>query len=210
MHAPPVVAADWLRTDPRVLSAASRGFGDRLRSVEDDREAEQAAFGGGSFGWFAYAPTGPGRGHVHVPRQWKPDDLDVLLGLGPPILHRLAATVATHWTARLAARDVPPETMPALDAALTGRVWAALEEWTGRSATSAEVELLDAGPSRLVREGDCHRVELPFGRLSSVWAPRLAVVADRFVLDARRDGPDVRLDTVDHDGGREAITLRLG
>jgi hypothetical protein len=135
--------------------------------------------GGGSSGQrFGYTP---------IPRQ---DALAMLLSLPGGLPIRLVATVIAVWAERIADGDAQVAAVrPALQAALYGRAVAALRAWLG-SDLSIDVRLADVPAASRGRGGDNVVVELPFSWLRDVWVRGFAVLAGRFCLTARQNGPD--------------------
>jgi hypothetical protein len=115
------------------------------------------------------------------------DEFIALFALAPPMQDRLAATVIADWTRRLrdAGGSGPRVSAPALQAALYGRVTAALRAWTGRSGLLARVVMIgEADPPGLTRAGGRVTARLPFGWLDDVWAKGLATTGGRFCIAA--------------------------
>ncbi|MHB1875584.1 MAG: hypothetical protein ACYCPF_12090, partial [Streptosporangiaceae bacterium] len=135
-----------------------------------------------------------------------------LLGRRGGLPARLAATVAAAWTARLERPDATAGPATArLDAALAGRVTAALRTWLGAPALPVDVRMIDGSAEPLLAgAGDGLRAELPFGWLSRVWARDLAVVAGRFCLAAEVTAGRWRLSVLDPDlGPPQRLTIEL-
>lgn len=135
----------------------------------------QRASVGGSRRWTAYAPP-----QLDIPP----------LHLGGGLAHRLVATVAAAWAARLDDAGDPrvAAAVPALHAALYGRVAATVRGWLDEPGLEIDVEMVAAGrPRGLSRDGERVRVTLPFSWLAEVWARQVAVTAGRFCLEARAD-----------------------
>jgi hypothetical protein len=167
------------------------------RAARAGRSPAPAAFAGA---WTAYGPGG--RRPQAGPGGAGPlEELRMLLQLGSGLPDRLAAGVATAWARR---RD--ESARPALQAALYGRVLAALRGWLAEPAADVELRLGDT--PRLTRAGDALEAELPLTWLADVWAPGLAVVAGRFVLAADEDERGVTLTTVGPElGESQRLTL---
>lgn len=193
------------RSDPRVLSALSRGGGDYLQR-RADRGAPRSGLLQGSrgSGWSAYAPLGstayssPSTVRYGGKASSRPDVSDddgvgVLAGLDRGVARRL---VATTTEVLLATRD--PSVQPTLEASLFGRVTSALRSWSGRADLEVELVVVDPNDANIVEEGEKLFVRLPMEWVSTVWARDLAVIGDRFalgVLDA--DTSHVSLQMID-------------
>ncbi len=141
------------------------------------------------------------------------DELIALLGLGGGLPERLLANVVAALCQRLHERERRVARLrPQLEAALYGRVCAAVRPWLGESDRELRVTMTraDAEPS-LRTEADGLRVELPFEWLLDVWCRGLASVWGRFCLAAcTQDGRVWSLATVGPDLGEpQAITLTL-
>lgn len=127
------------------------------------------------------------------------DDLVTLLALGGAVPHRLVATVAARWTARVATLDL--ETSPeraALTAALYGRALCALRAWIGEPRLGLELELIRPGESPAISRVDqTVHASLPLEWIIDVWAHDLASILGRFALGVlSRDDDQVTLLTV--------------
>lgn len=166
-------------------------------------------------GWTAYAPAGgfprpPGRMSQKACAE---NELLALLGLGGGLPERLVATVAAAWKERLQqSRRPPAQSHAQLQAALHGRVFAAMRSWLGASGPESQLRMIgENGKPKLIPEDAYIRAELPFGWLSDVWAPGLATIWGRFCLAAATDdGHSWRLTTVGPDLGSPSImTLQL-
>ena len=101
--------------------------------------------------------------------------------------------------------------MPRLQAALYGRLFAALRSWLGEPQLSLELEMTGGDDRRsLTRIGRAVHVQLPFAWLLDVWSLDLASVQGRFCLDARPDNLGWQLTTVAPDlRTTELIELRI-
>lgn len=117
-------------------------------------------------------------------------DLDLLIRLGAGLPHRLAATVIGIWAERRTHEsDALDRALPALDAALYGRLRPTLRDWLGRDVNlELEMRPADATPS-IARDVARVRAELPFEWLRDVWVPGFAVILDRFCVASRRTAP---------------------
>lgn len=212
----------WTRhaDDLDVLVLTSRGPADqhdsRLRYASHDpapryfgmhAPLSQSAMAYGStasvrpaaMGWAAYRPMSRRR-YVDVQDE-TPDDLPRLLSLGSGLPQRLSATVISTWAERIEAGDERVSAaLPALDAAVYGRLGATLLPWLGRTA-KIEFTLGSADATPAVRrDGDKLKLELPFVWLRDVWATGLAVVLDRFCIEAQQTAPGSwTLTTIDRD-----------
>lgn len=113
-------------------------------------------------------------------------ELIALFSLDYPLQHRLAAAVIADWTRRLRHSGERPErAVPALHAALYGRLTAALRVWTRRSDLLADLTMIDETdrPS-LTRTDDTVTARLPFGWLGDVWVKGLATTGEGFCIAA--------------------------
>jgi hypothetical protein len=214
------------RTSLRLLTFTSRGAADRLRVERDDddgpfsgsrpggvssRRPTPAAYSTSTSmarGWATYGPGAPGR--VAGAAADEDDDVEALLGLGPALTDRLAATVATHWAQRVETGATTAAERPALQAALTGRVWLAAHVWTGLPLEAVDVRMADPteAPAATYNDGRL-TVAVPFRWLSRVWAPGLAVLTGRLALDAQLEAGSVTLSAVEPDGTPARTTIRL-
>jgi hypothetical protein len=142
-------------------------------------------FGGGSFGPAVLfpGPGGGGRRFVYYGES-QGDPLSMLLRLPGALADRLVATVVATWAQRIADHD-PRVTaaLPALHAALYGRVLAAVRGWLG-GGHKLDVRL--AATPAVARGADgVIGFELPFSWLSDVWARGFTTLAGDFCLTAR-------------------------
>jgi hypothetical protein len=135
--------------------------------------------------------------------------LGPLLALGPAFQDRLSATVAAAWRDRLRAGAEPD---PRLEAALYGRLLAALRGWTGRPDLELDLVMVAEGqPLALTGQAKLIRAEVPFGWLIEVWARGLAMVWGRFCLSAVPAGAALELSVVGPDLGEpELMVLSRG
>jgi hypothetical protein len=127
------------RDDLRVLVIGPRGGIDELPVGSDAQPAGRRAIGRSRSGTRSRTSVGRPNGRVSAAGQPEPssdaDDLEeviTLTALGGGLGERLVATVAAEWNARL--RDGHPDLAVArarLQAALYGRVCAALRSWLG-------------------------------------------------------------------------------
>ena len=165
-------------------------------------------------GWASYGAAGPAATFRARPGDSAAadptDDLGTLFALGPAFADRLAATVAAHWADRVAAGATAASDSPALLAVLTGRVWLAVQAWTGLPAGAVDVRMTapTGSPAATYDDGRL-TVAVPFRWLSRVWAPGLAVIAGRLALDAHRVGDSVTLSTVAPDGSPAQTTITV-
>jgi hypothetical protein len=120
------------------------------------------------------------------------DEVTTLLTLGSGLPHRLVATVAATWAARLEQGDDRAQAaMPALHAALYGRAVAAARVWLDDADLDADATMCPPdAQATATRELGRVRLALPFSWLTDVWARGLATVAGRFCLAATLAGPD--------------------
>jgi hypothetical protein len=203
------------RRDLRALTLASRGPADPLVVERPDpggsagtsvvtgaprRPPMPARYGGSSVvfasssagggGWSSYRAVARAgaTGTQGNPAPADPaDDYSMLFGLGGGLADRLAATVAAHWAERIDSGEVAAADAPALYAALAGRVWVAVRAWLGDPYADVHVHMTAPDEAPVAqRDGDRWMLGLPFRWLSRVWAPSLAVVAGRLVLDVDR------------------------
>lgn len=139
-------------------------------------------------GWFAYAPlNGPAPGAVPGLAPIEPEqEVEALLGLGSGLPERLVAGVVAAWTGRLVAGDArAAAARAALQAALYGRVLAALRSWLGDPGLDVELTMCPPdAPRSLARDDAGLHLHLPFAWLGEVWAPGFATVLGRFCLAA--------------------------
>ena len=207
----------WARhgDDLRVLIITSRGASD---PVQADAESRFVSAVSGTpppgargvamtvarpptAGWVSYAPLStmpPGRGRPGLPS----DDVLDLLALSGVLTQRLVAQVIATWAVRLAADagGTGPH-VPALTAALYGRVVASVRTWLGEAGGKVELEMIGptASPS-LARRNGVVLARLPFAWLSDIWVKDLAVVLGRFALgNVESDPGRLRLSTVGPD-----------
>jgi hypothetical protein len=180
------------RDDLRALVIGSRDASDELRPGNNPPGA-----GGPRARIRPRTSVGGPNGRVGAARHPEPssdaDDLEELIALtalGSSIGKRLVATVVAEWAARL--RDGHPgldRATPRLQAALHGRVGAALRGWLGEPQLSLELEMSGAGePRSLSRADDVVHAQLPFTWLLDVWARDLTTVQGRFCLDVKPRG----------------------
>lgn len=199
------------RTSLRILTLASHGAADRLQvEPEDDGGLWSPSVRGGmsSRRRMSAAHQSPARGGRVVAAD-QAGDVDMLFGLGAVVAGRLAATVAAHWAERVEAGATADRDLPALVAALTGRVWLAAQGWLGLPLGAVDVRM--AAPTEAPGATfDNHRltVAVPFRWLNRVWAPELAVITGRLTLDAQREGDSVTLLAVEPDGTPTRTTIR--
>jgi hypothetical protein len=169
------------RDDPRVLTLASRGPTDRLDVNVD----------------LLRHPRG-------VSRRQTEADLLRLLALGGGLPDRLQANTAATWARRLRTGHTALDAaLPQLQAALYGRVLAALRGWLGEPGLTIELTMTETGGERrLLRADDGVSVSLPFSWVSDVWTRGLAVIFGRFCLAAdTADGTRWTLHTIGPDLG---------
>ncbi|HTT52696.1 MAG TPA: hypothetical protein VMH35_14960 [Streptosporangiaceae bacterium] len=118
------------------------------------------------------------------------DELTGLISLGGLLPDRLAATVIASWAERLrgpagARTGAVIAARPALHAALSGRVTAALRAWAGRPNLRVTLTMIPEGqPPQLTGDADGMVAELPFGWLADVWIRGLSTCWGRFCLAA--------------------------
>lgn len=211
----------WQRStaEQRVLVLATRGPMEQLVIGSPwtiGAKGSAAASPAGMGGWSPYTPWGSGMPFVvDADGPMEPEqELIALLGLQGGLSDRLVASVAAAWAERLegpdgAGGDLPPQ----FQAALYGRVTAALRRWLGRAALEVELQVVDATATPAVTAGGAGRVrvELPFGWLATVWAKGLATVMGRFCLAATTsDGSSWTLATVGPElGPIETMSLEI-
>lgn len=138
------------------------------------------------------------------------EDLLLVLAAGGGLVDRLAAQAVTAWAMRAEAAAADAVALAALRDALASRVSLALAGWLGGEAATVAVEMTgrQEDPQATLENGEW-RVALPPGWLSRVWAPRLAITAGRFVLDAQKEGDALVLRTVGAAGDLAELTIRV-
>jgi hypothetical protein len=208
----------WSRhtDDLRVLTITSRGPSDPVQADSESRFV--SAVSGpprpgarsiamnvvrpAAVGWVSYAPLSttppPGPGRPGLPS----DDILDLLALSGALTQRLVAQIVATWAARLAGDEegTGPH-VPALTAALFGRVLASVRTWLGEAGSKVELEMIapTVPPSLAFRHGVVF-ARLPFAWLSDIWVKDLAVVLGRFALGTIESDPGrLRLSTVGPD-----------
>jgi len=197
--------------DVRVLVLGSRGASDRLVIDLDALTGHRPVRRPGgpavpSPTPWRLGPRASRRRHAEVELSW-------LLSVGGGLGDRLAATVAAAWARRFragTARVTGPRAPRAqLEAALHGRVLAALRTWLGEAELDAGVTMIPGTqPPSLERVGGRVEARLPFSWLVDVWARGLATVAGRFCLAAETgDGRTWRLTTVAPDLGATGVLM---
>ena len=137
-----------------------------------------------------------------------------LLGMAGPLADRLVATVAATWVERLAAgHEDGSKHLPALRAALYGRVVASVRTWLGAPRVRVHVEMLaEEGIPSATRDDAAIRVSVPFGWIAHVWARGLAVLLGRLVLGVE-EATETRMTllAVSPDFGETArVTITVG
>jgi hypothetical protein len=141
----------------------------------------------------AVASFGPAAGGSRPRRPWPGSALEettLLLMLGGGLPDRLVTTILAVWSQRLAAGDRRAvDEVPALTAALYGRVVPCVRAWLGEPDLPVTVDMIDGSePPGLVGDDDGIRARLPFAWLSDIWARGLAVVLGRFSLGLFESG----------------------
>ena len=141
------------------------------------------------------------------------DEVTGLLALGGAISQRLVATVVAVWSERIATSAESVDShLPALTAALYGRVSSSVRSWLSDSGLDLELEMISpsASPS-MSRDGKLVRVRFPFLWLSQIWAKDLPVVLSRFVISTNSTQHDqLQLLTISPDFGEvRPVTIRL-
>ena len=210
------------RADLRALVIGPRGGADELHPDPDDGQSgvvrRRRRRGSGFATMVSSSSGGAAAGGSGFSRSAHAESDDVavltaLLTLGAGFGERLVATVAAEVVDRL--RDGDPliaDALPRLDAALYGRVLAALRGWLGEPRLSLELTLIDHGaPRSLARVDGAVHAALPFDWVLEVWARELETVQGRFCLAAETDGAgDWQLATVAPDlRTTERIELRI-
>lgn len=158
-------------------------------TIPGREELAEAGAGPGERGAELAAPgAGPGR-----PRAWPAaptDELAALFSLAPALQGRLTATVIAHWAHRLRAHgDSPGPELPALRAALYGRLTLVLQAWTGQPFLVPQLTMTgEEEPPALAGTGSEVSARLPFGWLADVWVRGLAVISGRFCIGAAPAG----------------------
>jgi hypothetical protein len=169
--------------DLRVLVLSPRGPSDRIAPPAAPPNPTRLRPGRITRGWTTYTAAGVLRGGPPPPAPKPADDLLTLFEVGGGLPDRLAATVAAAWSERLARGVDAADARPQLQAALFGRVSAALRTWPGAPQFRVEVTMADERSAELGDDGVA-RVSLPFSWLADVWARDLAIVTGRFCLAA--------------------------
>jgi hypothetical protein len=204
------------RSDPRLLSALTRGYSDHVRpetgrhggaprggsstAVAGRPRATSTASAG------SYRPMGGTRmlsGMVNLSAAMAPpgrgDSIALLAGLDGDVALRLAATV----TAELLEGDLAG-IGAALEASLFGRVANSLVTWLGDRDLRLTLEIVQPGDEVFVAEGPQGdlRVALPLRWVADVWGRGLPIVAGRFCLAVIEATPHrVALETISSDFG---------
>jgi hypothetical protein len=124
-----------------------------------------------------------------------------LLGLGQGLTFRLMATVAASATT--------PRTVPKLTAALAGRLAPAVPGWLGIDPDQVKARLYEGdGWGELELTDGQLNAALPARWLASVWAPGLAVIGGKLVVDVTEaTWPTARVIAVSRPG-TEPVSLR--
>src|SRR5207244_1848872 len=96
-------------------------------------------------GWTSYSPLGPGAGAIAAAAPPAPEDeLLALLRLGGGLPERLVGGVASAWSERLMRGEaIAASARAQLQAALYGRVVAALCSWLGEPDAEVEGRMID-------------------------------------------------------------------
>jgi hypothetical protein len=182
----------WARhsDDLRVLTLSSRGVADPVQVDAEETSGRgyvivrSAAARGGS----GYSTSAPQGAHpmMQGPSPGPFDEITKLLALGGALSQRLVATVIAAWSDRIAAGDEAVEGhLPALTAALYGRVTSSVRSWLSDGALEVELEMIPASGSPSIHlEGQLVTVRLPFLWLSEIWVRDLSVVLNWFALRA--------------------------
>jgi hypothetical protein len=159
-----------------------------------------------SSGWTTYSTSGG----LDTAEDNRVGSVDDLLRLGAGFPERLVATVVAAWVDRIEQDDPRvPAALPALHAALYGRLAAAVRRWLGdpRRTVSLTMTPAESVVRAAIRDGQLH-VELPFAWLGEVWVNGLAVVLDRLCLSADYGDGRWTLATVDRDFAEvETLTI---
>ena len=206
----------WSRhtDDLRVLTITSRGPSDPVQADTESRFVSAVAgpprpgarglamnvVRPAAVGWVSYAPlsTTPGPGRPGLPS----DDILDLLALSGTLTQRLVAQIVATWAARLAGdEEGNGPHVPALTAALFGRVVASVRTWLGDAGSKVELEMIapSVAPSLALHHGVVF-ARLPFAWLSDIWVKDLAVVLGRFALgNIESDLGRLRLSTIGPD-----------
>jgi len=217
----------WARhsDDLGILTVSSRGVAD---PVQVDRDGQGLRAGipmvrpaigvpartmrAGGSGWASSAPLAA---HPMMPGQPPGpfDEIKNLLALGGAMSQRLVATVVAEWAERIATGAETVEGhIPALTAALYGRVASSVRSWLSDSSLDLELEMIppSEGPS-MSRDGAVVRVRLPFLWLSQIWAKDLPVVLSRFAISTLSSKHDqIQLLTISPDFSEaRPVTIRL-
>jgi hypothetical protein len=142
---------------------------------------------GGSSSFLTYSSTmavsyrrTPGGGwRSSDPAVARRSELIDLFELGPAFQRRLTAAVAASWAARPSAQH-----RPTLTAAIAGRLAPAAAAWLKLDPDQVHVTSpAGEGWGELTMTGGDLRAALPVGWLAGVWAPGLAIVGGRLVVE---------------------------
>jgi len=155
-----------------------------------------------------FPPTFAGHG-TGEPERVRAERLEMLLllALGPAFQMLLSGLVAAAWSDGGARASDRPRHRPALEAALTGRLAAAVAPWLGISPDRVDARLHEGtGWGRLELTGSGLRASLPAGWLATVWAGGLAVVDGHLVVAVQRAAwPEATVLAVPEPGGGPVV-----
>jgi hypothetical protein len=137
-----------------------------------------------------------------------------LLALGTEFQLRLSATVAAAWADGGSRAGDRAAGLPALVAALTGRLAPAAQSWLGIDPGQVEAVLHeDTGWGRLALSGTGSgrrlQAALPVGWLASVWAAGLAVTAGHLIVEVREAAWPEAVVLGVPEPGAEPVTLNV-
>lgn len=185
--------------DLDVLLLAGRGPGDLLGRDEEDAVPSFSTVQASSFparparatGWTSYSPLAHAR---HMPPRYRHGyderaEVERLLLLGRGLPERLVATVVATWADRIERDDERVRAaLPALRAALYGRLRVTVATWLG-APTTVDLDLIAASAHPEVSGSRAGlRFTLPFSWLRDVWGKGLAITLGMLCLAV--DQPD--------------------
>jgi hypothetical protein len=217
--------------DPDVLALGPRGARDKLARRDAGDVMPRSGWSGRTVSSrpmaMAYSSTvtmSLGTSSIRIksgrpadPATARRAELLELFRLGRGFQFRLAAVVAANLAVRQATATAVPraELTAELTAALSGRFAPAAASWLGIGPDDVDVTGYDgAGWGELALAGGRLRAALPAGCLASVWAPGIAVIGRRLVVEVTGGSwPVLEVRAVRHPGSEPEpmrITRRAG